>query len=151
MPGIIYLLSKYYKVEETGIRMACINATAFAASILSGPIAYGTMLLDGARGLHGWQYLLLIEGACTATIGILSFGWLFDDIQRVKWLTDEQKQWQKVRMRHDIDDNKSVAWSDVRAALLDWKTYAMAFIYLANAISITSLLVFSPTVIDGNT
>ncbi|ORY91965.1 major facilitator superfamily domain-containing protein [Syncephalastrum racemosum] len=149
IPGVIYLISKHYKVEETGVRIACINATAFAAGILSGPIAYGSMLLDGAHGLHGWQYLFLIEGAFTAAVGLISYWWLFDDIQRVKWLTDDQKHWQKIRMQRDVGDSKSVALSDIRIALFDWKTYAMAFMYLTNAVVLTSLLVFAPTVIDG--
>ncbi|ORY91942.1 major facilitator superfamily domain-containing protein [Syncephalastrum racemosum] len=149
IPGVVYLVSKHYKVEETGFRMAVINATAFAASIISGPIAYGCMLLEGPSSLHGWQYLFIVEGAFTIAIGLISYWWLFDDIQQVNWLTDEQKQWQKIRMRHGIDDTKSVAWSDIRAALLDWKTYSIAFVYLANAIIMTSLLVFSPTLVDG--
>lgn len=40
-------------------------ADLLLATILSAFMAYGTLRLRGVRGLAGWRYLFLIEGAIT--------------------------------------------------------------------------------------
>ena len=38
---------------------------------LGGPMAAGLLLLDGALGLRGWQWLFIVEGALTCLCGLL--------------------------------------------------------------------------------
>ena len=40
------------------------------AQVISGPIASGILLADGAAGLKGWQWLFLIEGLPTILLGV---------------------------------------------------------------------------------
>ena len=38
--------------------------------VISGPIASGLLLADGAGGLKGWQWLFIIEGLPTIVLGV---------------------------------------------------------------------------------
>lgn len=41
--------------------------------MIGAPIAAGLMMMDGLRGIRGWKWLFLIEGAITVFFGILFF------------------------------------------------------------------------------
>jgi len=62
-PGILLIISSWYKPEEQAKRFA----VYISAAILSG--AFGGLLagaitggLEGAHGLRGWRWLFIIEG-----------------------------------------------------------------------------------------
>ena len=39
--------------------------------VLGAPLAAALLLMEGAGGLHGWQWLFIIEGAATALWGLV--------------------------------------------------------------------------------
>lgn len=67
-PGILLIISSWYKKEEQSKRFAIY----ISAAVLSG--AFGGLLagaitggLEGAHGIRGWRWLFIVEGV--ATIG----------------------------------------------------------------------------------
>uniref|UniRef100_A0A8H7NK57 Major facilitator superfamily (MFS) profile domain-containing protein n=1 Tax=Bionectria ochroleuca TaxID=29856 RepID=A0A8H7NK57_BIOOC len=72
-PGILMLLSSWYKKEEQSKRFA----VYISAAILSG--AFGGLLagsitkgLDGAHGKAGWRWLFVVEGAATMGFSLIA-------------------------------------------------------------------------------
>jgi len=70
--GVIFYLSKWYTRTELSFRMAIF----YSASLLSG--AFGNLIaagilsgLNGNLGLAPWQWLYIIEGSITITIGLI--------------------------------------------------------------------------------
>lgn len=148
VPGIIYVMSKVYKPHEFTRRLALLLCMTAVSSIVSGPIAYGTSFLDGRNGINGWQYLFIVEGAPTIFLGILSFFCLFDDIDQVSWLTDEQKALHK-SYTQGPEVHKTVTIKTVFWAIVDWKTVMFSVCYIISSINFISYQVFAPIIIDG--
>ncbi|ORX51665.1 MFS general substrate transporter, partial [Hesseltinella vesiculosa] len=151
VPAILYQLSLVYKPSEISMRVACLITMASLSGIVSGPIAYASSFLEGKRGLHGWQYLLILEATPTVALSLVSYCCLFDDIQDVKWLTDEQKALQYVRMQEVTaqDAEKQITWKTIVTAFTDWKLWMFSFVYIFTAVNLTSFSIFSPTIIAG--
>ena len=65
-PGILLILSSWYKKNEQSKRFALyISAAVLSGAfggILAGAITGG---LDGAHGLEGWRWLFIVEGVAT--------------------------------------------------------------------------------------
>jgi hypothetical protein len=125
---------------------------ATLSGLLSGPLTYGMNYFDGIHGLHDWQYLFIFEGAPTIALAFVSYFYLFDDLQNVKWLTMEQKILQANRMiTHQSSDSSDgpIDMNTFKTVLYDWKTWAFSAVFLLNAINITSIGVFTPTLING--
>src|ERR1700743_3462835 len=60
-PGVLFYFTQWLARDERGKAMAsCLSGSALA-SILSGPISGALMLISG-WGLHGWQWMFVIEG-----------------------------------------------------------------------------------------
>lgn len=148
IPGILYMMSKMYRPREFGLRLALLLCMSSVSGIVSGPIAYGTSFLEGQRGLHGWQYLFILEGVPTICLSVVSYFCLFDDIKTVSWLTDTQKA---LHREYTNAPNEEVALSMriFLKAILDWKTFFFSITYFLTVINLTSYQVFTPTIIDG--
>ncbi|KAI9008783.1 major facilitator superfamily domain-containing protein [Phycomyces nitens] len=153
IPGILYQMSCVYKPRELSLRIGCLFCMASLSGIVSGPLAYATSFLDGKRGLHGWQYLFILEGVPTILLSLVSYMCLFDKIDSVGWLTDEQKAIQHIRMaegKSDADNHpESITFKTIWRVLKDWKMWMFSIVYILSAINITSMGIFIPTIIDG--
>ncbi|KAI8641695.1 major facilitator superfamily domain-containing protein [Parasitella parasitica] len=151
-PGLMFLLSKAYTPQEFSMRVSILITMATLSGILSGPLAYAMTFLDGRHGLHDWQYLFIFEGTPTIALSIVSYFVLFDDIQKVKWLSTKQKELQLNRMiphQSACAGHDSISLKTFKIVLFDWKTWAFSVVYLLNHINLTSITVFAPTLIDG--
>jgi sugar phosphate permease len=153
IPGIMYLLSKFYKPAEFSFRVSILLTMATLSGLLSGPLAYSMSYFDGLHGMHDWQYLFIFEGVPTIALAFVSYFTLFDDLQVVGWLTPEQKILQANRMiehQSNKSTDSSIGMNTMKIVFYDWKTWAFSLVFLLNAINITSLGVFAPTLINGN-
>jgi MFS family permease len=62
-PGAFYMLGAWYTRKELALRTAVLYSGLVLATAFSGLIAAGVFAgLDGKHGLHGWQWLFIIEG-----------------------------------------------------------------------------------------
>ncbi|KAL9542748.1 hypothetical protein MBANPS3_008457 [Mucor bainieri] len=152
IPGIMFLLSKVYNPQEFSLRVSILLTMATLSGLLSGPLTYGMSYLDGKNGLHDWQYLFIVEGVPTIVLAIVSYFFLFDDLQKVKWLSTKQKVLQANRMmvhQQADTDHEAISIQTFKDVFMDWKTWAFALVFLLNSINVTSITVFAPTLIDG--
>lgn len=145
-------MSRLYKPTELGFRVSLLLCMGALSGIASGPIAFAATYLEGTHGLHGWQYLFIMEGVPTIALSLLSYIVLFDDVDSVRWLTEKQKALQKERMeQYKKQERTPITWRTFRVALLDYKTWFFAIIHFLTAISLTSINVFAPIIIEGTT
>jgi MFS family permease len=62
-PGALYILSLFYTRKEIATRVSILYAGNIFAVAFSGLIAAATFAtLDDKHGIHGWQWLFIIEG-----------------------------------------------------------------------------------------
>ncbi|KAI8070524.1 major facilitator superfamily domain-containing protein [Gilbertella persicaria] len=150
IPGIMFLLSKVYTPQEFSFRVSILITMATLSGLVSGPLTYAMSWLDGKNGLNDWQYLFIFEGVPTIVLAMVSYWFLFDDLQHVHWLSDEQKKLQANRMMiNQVQEKDSVSLSTFKTVFGDWKTWAFSVVFLLNSINITSVTVFAPFLIDG--
>lgn len=68
VPGAVFLISKWYKKDEIGVRLAILFCNAFGAHIASGILAK----MNGVRGQAAWRWLFYVEGALTVSVSIIA-------------------------------------------------------------------------------
>lgn len=87
-----------------------ILATAFAGLIAAGIFhGLGNTGEDapGVGGLHGWQWLFILQGAITGIVAITSVFTLPDYPLTTKWLTPEERQLAHSRIEKDTVGGRS--------------------------------------------
>jgi MFS family permease len=98
-PGALFLLSKWYKREELGLRTAILYCGNLSSNAFGGLIAAG--ILDGMQGKLGhaaWRWLFFIEGAITMAVAIMAIFILPDFPNTTKWLSPMERRLAEVRM-----------------------------------------------------
>ena len=71
IPAGLYTITRWYKNEETTKRFAWFFIGNGLAQACSGLVAYGVLQMRGVAGKTGWQWLFILEGILTLTVGII--------------------------------------------------------------------------------
>jgi len=150
-PGALYLLSLFYTRKEIATRVSILYAGNIFAVSFAGLIAAATFAtLDGKNGLHGWQYLFLIEGVVTIGVAFFCAFLLPDEPLTTKWLTPEERQLAHDRIQRDtvgLESSKG-AMAGFMQAVRDPRLYLLVFMQNMH-LSATSFNQFFPTVVSS--
>jgi MFS family permease len=71
---------------------ALLTIGILVAQAVSGPVAAAFLAMNGLGGLHGWQWLFLLEGLPTVVLSGVVWFWLPDCPSSVPWLTEGDKK-----------------------------------------------------------
>jgi ACS family tartrate transporter-like MFS transporter len=101
LPGIIYYLGTWFPAKERARALSWFMLAIPLSTVIGGPIAGLILTLDGAYGLHGWQWLFLLEGIPAVALGFVVLGFLTDSPSEAGWLTPEERAWLAGRMERE--------------------------------------------------
>lgn len=72
-PGIMYLITTWFAQKDRATAVGLILTASSVAFIVANPIGGVLMKMDGVGGLHGWQWLFVLEGIPTVLLGVIIF------------------------------------------------------------------------------
>ncbi|MBC8636869.1 MFS transporter [Caballeronia sp. EK] len=150
-PGIILYLTYWYPSQRrgrvTGLFLFGMPITGVLGGPLSGTIMSG---MEGLGGMHGWQWLFIVEGLPTVLMGFLLYRMLPNKPAEASWLDDAEKETVRAAMSADHKDEAAHGGhGKLLAALADPMTYVLAFIYFCCACAVYTLTFWLPTMIKG--
>jgi D-galactonate transporter len=150
-PGIILYLTYWYPSQRrgrvTGLFLFGMPITGVLGGPLSGTIMSG---MEGLGGMHGWQWLFLVEGLPTVLLGFLLYRMLPNGPSRAPWLNDGEKALVQSVLNADHRGEVNAGHHGrLVAALADPKTYVLAFVYFCCACAVYTLTFWLPTMIKG--
>ncbi|KAH9431563.1 hypothetical protein MCOR02_008852 [Pyricularia oryzae] len=149
-PGALYVISLFYTRKEIAVRMSWFFTANMLASAVSPLIAAGVFSgLGGARGLAGWQWLFIIQGALSIVVAIMAFFMLPDHPLTTRWLSEQERQLAHARICMDTTDlaEGTSVWLGLKQAAADWRTWVLVLMYNFHLSSI-SFQNFLPTVLQ---
>ena len=91
-PGVILYLGSWFPRAERGRVIGYFYFGLPLALVLGNPLGGALLALDGALGLHGWQWLFLAEGALASAVGVAAWFVLIDRPAEAPWLDDAAKR-----------------------------------------------------------
>ncbi|PWN48435.1 MFS general substrate transporter [Violaceomyces palustris] len=137
-PGVLFLLSSWYKREELSKRFAIF----YSASIISG--AFGGLLaggviegMEGLGGVRGWKWLFIIEGLATVVVAVIAVFVLPNYPRSTKWLTPRERAIATKRLMLEspggLEGKQLSHKAGLMLAVKDWKTWAFTVGYMCIA------------------
>jgi MFS family permease len=146
-PGIILYLTYWFPSHRRG-RMVSLFMAGSPVSGMVGGVASGaiTTYLDGWLGLHGWQWLYIVEGVPAVVLGFVLFKVLDDRIDDARWLTEQQKAEIKVEFS---EDNAARTHASPWAALLSGRVYLLCVIAFGMVVGSYAIGFWLPTIIKN--
>ncbi|RMZ67377.1 major facilitator superfamily transporter [Pyrenophora seminiperda CCB06] len=148
-PGATYMLSIFYTRKEVATRIALLYCAQILATGFSGLIAAAVFEMDGIRGLEGWRWLFVLEGAATALVAIIGFFMLPNTPLTTRWLSPSERELAHARMERDrvSDSMEPVSMMEgLRQACRDKRTWLFCLMQNFH-LSACSFNSFFPTVV----
>lgn len=147
-PCLALYLATAYKRSELAYRMSYLFAAAALAGAIGGLLAYGLLQMDGMNGLHGWQWLFIIEG-CISFFGAIVVVVALPNRMETAWfLNAEERAYfvkRQVSQEELYEDNEGM--EDVKAAFKDPKVYLSAVSQFCAEIVFYGFSTFLPQII----
>jgi len=142
-PGVVLYLTYWFDRKD------CARATGYfllgvcIASIIGGPIGGALLELDGAFGLHGWQWLFFLEGLPAVLLAGIVWKKLPDRPSTAPWLSAEEARDLESRLSQRVQ-NAAHTFKD---CLRDSQLWLAIFVYFCHQISIYAVIFFLPGII----
>ena len=101
-PGVLLYLNYWYPSHRQSRAIALLLMAQPFSFVFGAPVSGAIMDgFGGSGGLHGWQWLFLLEAAPAVLLGILVLTCLNNGIDDARWLTAAEKQLLKARLEQD--------------------------------------------------
>ncbi|MCA8993446.1 MAG: MFS transporter [Planctomycetaceae bacterium] len=150
-PGIILYLSYWFPDQERGKMTAFFMLAIGLASVFGNPISGFIMqYLDTAAGLHGWQWLFLLEGIPSMLVGFAVLFYLTDSPKHANWLASEERDWLIARMQHEEETRRAKHNADHLAAMMQWRVWLLIAIYFTVAVGTNAAGAHLPKLIKAD-
>ncbi|KAI4169412.1 MAG: hypothetical protein LQ343_005716 [Gyalolechia ehrenbergii] len=153
-PGVLLILSSWYKREEQSKRFA----VYISAAILSG--AFGGLLagaitkdLEGAHGIRGWRWLFIVEGVASIGWACVARFLLLDFPLTSKYLSDDERRLASERLlvtdaSRASDEYRLGPLQAIKRSLENWRVWLFTAGYMV-IVGSSTLSYFYPTLVEG--
>jgi MFS transporter, ACS family, tartrate transporter len=91
-PGMILYLTYWFPAQYRGRIISTFMIALPVSYAIGGPLSTSILPIEAA-GLHGWQWMFLLEGIPAALLGVLVLVFLRDGPKKAAWLTAEERDW----------------------------------------------------------
>jgi MFS family permease len=137
-PGVTFIFSNWYLPDELGKRMSIFMTSAQLGGAFGGIIAGGVMEnLEGARGIRGWRWLFIVEGAVTCFVAVVGVFVLPDYPAVSRKITEAERsialrRLEVARIKHQEREKtpRLGALRTIRIAFSNWRTWVIPIAFL---------------------
>ncbi|MFO0900482.1 MAG: MFS transporter [Pirellulales bacterium] len=149
-PGIILYLSYWFPDRERAKMTAFFMLAIGLASVVGNPLSGLIMqYLDTVGGLHGWQWLFLLEGIPSVLAGLVVLVYLTDYPKDATWLSREQRDWLVAHLRSEEQERQERHNADRLAAMLQPRVWLLIAVYFTVAVGANASGAYLPKLVQG--
>ena len=147
-PGVILYLTYWYPSARRAKAIAIFMTGAALGKLMAGPVSGAIMqYMDGWHGMHGWQWLFIMEGLPACVMGVLAFLTLKDQPEQASWLTPAEKQSLRNHLDNDAHVTETASHGSMWSLLRDSKVLALAVAYCLQLSVVYTVLFWTPTLV----
>jgi ACS family tartrate transporter-like MFS transporter len=136
-----YWFPDAWRGRFVGIFMAAIPM----ANIIGGPLSTTILQMDGVAGLHGWQWMFILEGIPATVMAFASLKLLPDRPSKASWLSAHEKQ----RIERILAAESHVEKKELWPALFDFRVIALGLALLGNQCGLYGVQLWLPQIVQG--
>ncbi len=131
-PGFVLYLTYWIPSADRARTGALFMMAAPVSIIVGAPISEALLALDGRMGLHGWQWLFLIEGFPAVVLGILALRVLTDRPEQATWLAPADRAWLTATMNEEHARRASIGHASLGRTLASGRVWLLCGVYFLN-------------------
>ena len=150
-PAILYYASIWFPAQWRARVVSRFYVAQPITTIVMGLASPPILGLEGIMGLHGWQWLFLIEGVPAIVMGLIIFRFLPDSPDDVAWLAPDERRWLTGALAADAAATSGAAHGSVLRAIADPKVLLFGFTWFFFVGSVNAYYNSMPSILAAKT
>lgn len=147
-PGVMYFLTQWFVRKERAKANGLFLLGVSFANIIGAPLGGALLNMEGVGGLHGWQWMFLIEGIPACFLAIVVWKMLPDRPTQAKFLSYEEAADLEARIAAEDEAGAEASGTHkLTGVFKDKQILLVVGIYLSEQIAVYALSFFLPSII----
>jgi nitrate/nitrite transporter NarK len=117
--------------------------------IIGAPLSGALLSLNGTLGLHGWQWLFIIEGLPSLVLAPIVLRYLQDDPSKARWLSAAERGWLASTLDHEHLQLARRRTYSLAQSLMNPRVLLLAGMWFSNACLMNGITFFLPQIVKG--
>jgi sugar phosphate permease len=119
------------------------------STVIGAPISGLILNLEGVYGLHGWQWMFIIEAVPALIMAFVVWFYLTDRPVEARWLAAEESGWLQTRLEAERRNREALVHLSWLRSLRDSRVIALGFVYMGMNIPQYGLSFFLPQIVKA--
>jgi MFS family permease len=148
-PGVLLYLTYWFTAEHRARMVGLFMAAVPVSGVIGSPLSGWLLGLDGTGGLHGWQWLFILEGLPSMLLSVVVWRWLTDRPSEAGWLTGAERERLEQSLARERAHRDAVRKYRLGEALTDARVLALALLYLGLVTGLYGVTFWLPQIVKG--
>jgi ACS family tartrate transporter-like MFS transporter len=144
-PGMLLYMTYWFPDSWRGRFVGIFMAAIPLANIIGGPLSTSILAMNGIAGLHGWQWMFILEGIPVTLLAFASLKLLPDRPANASWLTVDEKK----RVAQILAADSRAEQKDFWPGLFDPRVIALGLVLLGNQCTLYGVQLWLPQIVHG--
>ena len=146
-PGVVLYLTYWVPAAERARTGALFMMAAPVAIIVGAPVSEAVLALDGRLGLHGWQWLFVLEGLPAVVLGFVSLRVLTDRPEQATWLEATDRDWLARTMAAERAERLQLGHASIARSLRSGRVWLLCAVYFLNSTVTYGIFLWLPKIL----
>ncbi|MFP3462729.1 MFS transporter [Arthrobacter globiformis] len=146
-PAILFYLTLWFPAPQRVLVLGIFILAQPVSNALGAPVSGLLLQMEGVAGLHGWQWLYIIEGIPAILLGLLTPVLMTDKPSHAHWLAADEREWLTRTMDEELAHKQKGQPHHFLAGLKDPRTIAYSALYFGLVCGIYGLGLWMPTIV----
>jgi MFS transporter, ACS family, tartrate transporter len=144
-PGMLLYMTYWFPNSWRGRFVGFFMAAIPLANIIGGPLSTSILAMNGIAGLHGWQWMFILEGIPVTLLAFASLKLLPDRPANASWLTAQEE----TRVERILAADSHAEQKDFWPGLFDLRVIALGLVLLGNQCTLYGVQLWLPQIVHG--
>jgi D-galactonate transporter len=148
-PGVVLYLTYWFPAEHRARMVGLFMAAIPISGVIGSPLSGWLLGLEGTLGLHGWQWLFILEGLPPVILSVVVWRYLTDRPSQASWLTASEREWLETTLARERAHRDSVRKYRLGEALGSGRVLALSVLYLGLVTGLYGVTFWLPQIVKG--
>ena len=148
-PGVIFYITLWFPAAYRARIVGWFMFAVPVSTVIGSPISGFILDMEGVGGMHGWQWLFILEAAPALLLTFFVLRYLPDRPKDATWLAPEERDWLQGTLdaeRRSRETLHRISWTQ---SLRNPRVIALGFVYMGITVPLYGLGFFLPQIIKG--
>ncbi|WP_233852935.1 MFS transporter [Paraburkholderia sp. HD33-4] len=148
-PAMIFYLTTWFPAAYRARAISYLQVAGPMSFLIGAPISSALLGFDGYLGMHGWQWMFILEAVPAILLSGLVLFLLSDNPRSAKWLSPDECDWLTKTLASEEKRRTDVRQYSVLQAMVEPRVLLMALVHFNIVLSVYGVGFFLPQIVKG--